>query len=64
MISFARGELRVDVGAGVAALAIGNPAAALPGVLGFVSEAILVAILAFRAIHQKKTSRESGLHNI
>lgn len=49
--------------AGVAALAIGNPAAALPGVLGFVSEAILVALLAFRAMHQKKTSRESGLQN-
>ena len=49
--------------AGVAAIAIGNPAAALPGVLGFVSEAILVALLAFRAMHQKKTSRDSGLHN-
>ena len=46
--------------AGVTALAIGNPAAALPGVIGFVSEAILVALLAFRAMHQKKTSRESG----
>ncbi len=43
--------------AGVAALAIGQPAAAIPGTLGLVSEAILMALLALREVLNRQSSR-------
>ncbi len=46
--------------AGVAALAIGQPAAAIPGALGLASEALLMAMLAIREIRVQRSTRSSG----
>jgi len=43
--------------AGVAALSIGQPAAAIPGTLGLVSEAILMAMLAIRELVNRRLTR-------
>lgn len=45
--------------AGVAALAIGQPAAAIPGTLGLASEAILMALLALREILNRRSVRRT-----
>ncbi len=46
--------------AGVAALAIGQPAAAIPGALGLASEALLMAMLAIREIRLQRSTGSSG----
>ena len=45
--------------AGVAALAIGQPAAAIPGALGMVSEAIVMALIALREILNRRSVRKT-----